>query len=557
MEIQIRKAQAGWARYKPVVVIVAVVLVGGVAALTWYLAGQPSRGDAARDGAAPGTQAFDRRVEPWRPSTMARSDPEAMVLAGGALGDASKGAGAPKEKMAAGHSPEELSEYARAKVRGAERAVSREPVPIETPQEAGSSRQLERSSLGGSDRASLSSSGPAPLSSAVSAARSDAAQTAMGARASPAAGAGKPKRGSRFSTPITARMTSPSVAPGRPGAPTFKTGAPAQPSADQTGPGAEATSAARAGGAPAVAARMPGAAEQGGSQGGGAVGPGGTGSNPREAGVAPGTDCDHFQRGVEILGNVTERYYNPDPDPLNLHAHVLKVTRGDANATKEIAKARLKPGNDQTCRDVKSALDALDRAYSAEMKAIDEAIPVCTTFPASAEDAPACGHAAQTALALDDAIRGTGGTLPSFVAVAKTHPECTVLQFGNQAKLNADTEEAVFIRQQKSICQRDDRCAIVRVGQIRKAREEFGQVHDESLRSAIDSVKPLLFKQEGEATDAPMTEDNGAEGLLWHATTYDSYWGGHADDPAYLIFVATGKVAAAFRALSHVSCPGQ
>ena len=453
MSIPIRKAQEVWARHKPVVVLIALLLVGGVAALTRLPGAGLSRRDAARRGTDPGAQAFDRRVEPWRPSTMARSDPEAMVLAGGALGDASQAAGAPKEKRSPGRSPEDWSQYLREKVRGADHAAATGPAPAEASREGGSSRQLEKSNLPEGDKGSPSSPASAPLTSSAAAARSDAAQTMTSARASPAAGASRPSRESRFS----ASLPAPGVVRGRLGAASFQTAATTQPSGDPTGPGAAATSAAGAGGLPAVPAAIPGVGNQDSTQGGGAILPGQPGSHPCLAGITRDANPSVRCAAVSCMAaEMREGYMDVIAVAMAAHGTAPAgaaaaaggdmlggmISKGSSAAADFVSKAgalkqetealRFHCSAPQACASLESCRDfvagrlqsAMDQ-MSASKKSLLSARPMCKSFPVdSPDDGAACKAGMLAASSADRQAAALARDALAAAAAGKEQQQC-------------------------------------------------------------------------------------------------------------------------------------
>lgn len=258
-------------------------------------------------------------------------------------------------------------------------------------------------------------------------------------------------------------------------------------------------------------------------------------------------DCRHYGKGEGILTNVIKRFFGDSADILFLQGRVLELTKQDAEAAKAIAVASLKAGSG--CAAVKSAADAMALKMDAQVAAIALAAPLCRSIPAKVEDSMACQLKARDVFKLE---REAAALIKTFVAAARANPDCTTLAMSDPNKLESDTPEAVFIRLQRKPCKRDDRCTNVRVGQIRKAREELHKVVSgdkdappPELSAAIDSTKQLLFKQDGEATDAQPKETDGAENILWHMQVFNDHYGGKSDDDTHLIFLAAAKVSQA------------
>ena len=266
-----------------------------------------------------------------------------------------------------------------------------------------------------------------------------------------------------------------------------------------------------------------------------------------EALASKAYDCRHYGKGEGILTNITKRFFGDSDDILFLQGHVLKVTRDDADAAKNIAKASLKTGSN--CGALSTAVDNLAKKMDEQIAEIDKAKPVCRTIPAKDEDSFKCSLLAKEVFKKE---REAANLLKTFVTAAQANPSCTTLAMNDQSKLAADTPEAVFIRLQKKPCKRDGRCTNVRVGKIREARAELHKIEaggkDEAppeLLGAWSAVKKLLFNQNGEATNAQPPEDAGAENIMWHMQVFNDHYGGQSDDDTHLIFLAAAKISQA------------
>lgn len=271
-------------------------------------------------------------------------------------------------------------------------------------------------------------------------------------------------------------------------------------------------------------------------------------------------DCRHYDRGTEILSDITERYYGgtfgegvakPAEEgghKVWLHASVLYYEKADAEAL--IATANL-TGKGKSCAAVDSARTNLVKELQAVVNGVKASKTACLTYPKSESELPACASKAKVFYDADRKVAKQGGTLDAFVAAVRANPDCSPLQFTDE-RMDADTMEGVYKRFKKEMCYRDDRCEVVRVGKMREAREELARIEQPGkdpapgeLTGAHMSVKPLLFAQKGEATDES-SADNGAENILWHLSLWNGYYE-HPDafDNSWLLFVATQKVATA------------
>jgi hypothetical protein len=268
-------------------------------------------------------------------------------------------------------------------------------------------------------------------------------------------------------------------------------------------------------------------------------------------------DCRHFDRGHEIISNITERFYGRTVAKEQLHAWVLKLTRDDANTAVNASAATLTPSG-EGCSGVVSAQAAMAAKYKEVIRLADLAIPPCTTYPNKTEEVPLCEAKTRPLFKADDEA---GLLMGKFVEAVKANPSCSSLEMNDAAKTDADTVEAVFIRLQRKSCKRDDRCHMVRIGKLREARGELHKIEakdkDEApaeLLGAWHAAKPLLFNARGKADNTSLPSD-GAENILWHMEVWNDHYGGTSDDDTNLIFVASGKIALAQTILRPARCP--
>jgi hypothetical protein len=258
--------------------------------------------------------------------------------------------------------------------------------------------------------------------------------------------------------------------------------------------------------------------------------------------------CEAFDRGTEILGNITERYYGPEIELENLHGWFLKLTEEDAQAAASIAKARFKK-DEPKCKDLAATVDKLASAYTAVAKQYEAAKKPCQSFPKEGDEG-ACLAAVGPALKAEKAARDPAGPLGAYVSATKAHPECFTLSGldGSQGDEGVGTEVMLYERMAKQPCERDNRCYSTRLGKMRESQVYFARAgkaspstfstnaDDIALRAVFyDDVKPLLLNGEGGSCTNP---DAGSEGIVWCLRD-------HPEIDNTLLFVATKKLAQA------------
>lgn len=269
------------------------------------------------------------------------------------------------------------------------------------------------------------------------------------------------------------------------------------------------------------------------------------------AGAISEGSCNAFDRGTEILGNITERYYGPENAIEELHSYFLHLTAQDATDVANIAKAKVAAKrSDPKCKETVDAVDKFASAYADVAKLYTDALKPCNTFPAYGAEND-CLSAAGPALKAEKLARDPGGPYAAYAAAVKAHPECVAATGGADAS-QAD-EDMLFERMKQQPCERDDRCQDIRIGKMRESQVYFARAgkaspstfstdpDDIALRAVFyDEVKPLLLNHEG-AGCTPPPGDAGAEHILWCLRD-------HPDVDNTFLFKATAGVAKAFNA---------
>ena len=273
-------------------------------------------------------------------------------------------------------------------------------------------------------------------------------------------------------------------------------------------------------------------------------------------------DCRHYAKAMGILAACLERWWGTCTGPMCLHGRTLHYSKQDLSDVSEWAVTLTldtpvaATGPDDTrgadCAAVRAAGQTFRTEALAAMTLFDAAKSACTgRNPLDGGVADDCVAKARAAYEAEVAITGEGKSMDAFVNAAKENGRCLdeKLQFTDE-QMNSDTAAAVYVRIKKPACQRDDRCNFVRINGIREARSEMMKIFQEGkdpaprdLQTAAAACRPLLFSQRGAASDEASDETNGAENLLWKATVYNSYWGGAAKDPTWLLFLGTSKIA--------------
>jgi len=175
---RIEKAKAFFSRNKPALALIALFLIGGLAAVTKLL-GPPARRE--RGGSAKGMKMpiWDAKMERWKAPEMQRSDPEAMVRSGGAFGE-TENAEAPATPKPPRYRPPIVG--------GSGEAV---PQPPEMPREGGGRRPVGRLDKGkGFESSGGGSGGGSGASASASAPNAAGAAGAAGSAGASGAGGG-------------------------------------------------------------------------------------------------------------------------------------------------------------------------------------------------------------------------------------------------------------------------------------------------------------------------------------------------------------------------------
>ena len=264
------------------------------------------------------------------------------------------------------------------------------------------------------------------------------------------------------------------------------------------------------------------------------------GAAPASASV-PVADCQHYGRGTEIIGNIAERFYQPNDENTSLVFKILLGMKKDAEDAKTLEEAALQalgtgtapettqpePADQEdsqserstartggrtsarttstpaakgdSCGGRRSKLTALIGLLDQEVKAADEALEACKV-EIHTEGAPEKCHDLSTKLmdldykiGLDEegaTVAANDGELIKFMdSIAKD---------GCDSAGTWEVQVQVHEKISPRPCARDgEYCKTTRIGKLRQAREELAKVDAAPLSGIVAGVNsPLLHAAE-------------------------------------------------------------
>ncbi len=260
--------------------------------------------------------------------------------------------------------------------------------------------------------------------------------------------------------------------------------------------------------------------------------------------VVPNTDCGHFDRGTEIIGNIASRFYQPNDEDTALVFKILLGMKKDAQDAKTLEEAALQalggsepdalpapeavepePANQEetrtarpttrgrtatrstgtpatkadSCGGRKTKLTALIGLLDEEIKAADAAIESCKVDIHKDGAAEKCHDLSTKVMDLDYKI----GLDEEGATVAANDGELVKFMdsIGKDGCDVAGTWEVQLQVHSKIAprpCARDGSyCYMTRIGKLREAREQLGQVKADPLSGVVKGVNsPLLHEAE-------------------------------------------------------------
>lgn len=222
------------------------------------------------------------------------------------------------------------------------------------------------------------------------------------------------------------------------------------------------------------------------------------------AASVPGRDCQHYDRGTEIVGNIAERFYQPNDEKTALVFKVLMGMKKDAEDAKLLEESAIAgldayagEGSGGRCSARRAGLVSLVGLLDEEIKAADAAIEACRGDIHQESLPESCHAAAVKVMDLDYKI----GLDEQGAALGPNDGELIKFMVG-MGKDGCDAPGTWEIQTQvhqkiapRPCAREGEYCYATRIGKLRQAREELGRVSSSPLKDVVSGVNRPLLKE--------------------------------------------------------------